>query len=141
MSDECGMPSLVTKEDVMFFDTDCGGVVHNLAYLRMIEINRTKLGAKMGLDMKRMSEEQLFAVVVRTEADYIRPGKLGDVLRIEGRLAEVGRSTLKFAFEMFREVDDTLLLKVRQTLALVQMPEGKPRRTPQEWRDKWNSCP
>ena len=139
MSNSSDMPSLTTREDVMFFDTDCGGVVHNLAYLRMIEINRTRLGANMGLDMKKMSDEQLFAVVVRTEADYIRPGKLGDILRIEGRLDEVGRSTLKFAFEMFRDSDDTLLLKVRQTLALVKMPEGRPQRTPSEWREKWST--
>ena len=26
-----------TEDEVMFYDTDCGGVVHNLAYLRMIE--------------------------------------------------------------------------------------------------------
>src|ERR1035437_1848398 len=30
-------PRLETREEVMFFDTDCGAVVHNLAYLRMIE--------------------------------------------------------------------------------------------------------
>ena len=26
-----------TEDEVMFYDTDCGGVVHNLVYLRMIE--------------------------------------------------------------------------------------------------------
>lgn len=139
MTNSLEKPSLTTCEEVMFFDTDCGGVVHNLAYLRMIEINRTKLGALMGLDVKKMSEEQLFAVVVRTEADYIRPGKLGDTLRIEGRLDEVGRSTIKFAFEMYRDGDNTLLLKVRQTLALVKMPEGRPQRTPADWREKWST--
>ena len=38
-------PELVfqTEDEVMFYDTDCGGVVHNLAYLRMIEACRTKL--------------------------------------------------------------------------------------------------
>ncbi|MCE9624738.1 MAG: enoyl-CoA hydratase/isomerase family protein [Deltaproteobacteria bacterium] len=33
-------PTIETHEEVMFFDTDCGGVVHNLAYLRMIETCR-----------------------------------------------------------------------------------------------------
>ena len=39
------IPQLTTREEVMFFDTDCGGVVHNLAYLRMIETCRTRLAA------------------------------------------------------------------------------------------------
>ena len=42
---------LTTEEEVMFFDTDCGGVVHNIAYLRMIEICRTKLAGLMGMDL------------------------------------------------------------------------------------------
>ncbi len=29
-------PTIETREEVMFFDTDCGGVVHNIAYLRSV---------------------------------------------------------------------------------------------------------
>ena len=48
-----------TEEEVMFFDTDCGGVVHNIAYLRMIETCRTKLAGLMGMDLPTMAETQL----------------------------------------------------------------------------------
>src|SRR5438552_3577396 len=34
-------PRIRTEVQVMFFDTDCGGVVSNIAYLRFIEIART----------------------------------------------------------------------------------------------------
>lgn len=138
MNEKKERPALVTREEVMFFDTDCGGVVHNLAYLRMVEVNRTKLAALMGMDLKQMSDSGVFAVIVRTEADYIRPGKLGDVLRIEGVLREVGRSSFKVDFEMYRDSDNELLLRVRQTMALVQMPQGKPCRIPREWREQWS---
>jgi acyl-CoA thioesterase FadM len=40
-------PTIETREEVMFFDTDCGGVVHNIAYLRMIETARTRLATKL----------------------------------------------------------------------------------------------
>ena len=33
----------------MFFDTDAGGLVHNIAYLRFIETNRSLLAEKTGL--------------------------------------------------------------------------------------------
>jgi len=36
-------PHVRTEVQVMFFDTDCGGVVSNIAYLRFIEIARTLL--------------------------------------------------------------------------------------------------
>jgi YbgC/YbaW family acyl-CoA thioester hydrolase len=123
-----------TREEVMFFDTDIGGVVHNLAYLRMIETCRTRLAAKMGMDLRSMAETKLFPVVVRTEIDYRRPATLGDVLLLHGKLDELQRARFWCAFEVRRESDDELLITCRQALALVQMPEGRPVRLPKEWQ-------
>ena len=117
---------LTTQEEVMFFDTDCGGVVHNIAYLRMIETCRTKLAGLMGMDLSTMAETQLYPVVVRTEIDYKSPAKLGDLLEIRGRVSEVGKVKFWCDFEILRR--EEVLISCRQALALVQMPEGKPRR-------------
>jgi YbgC/YbaW family acyl-CoA thioester hydrolase len=121
----------------MFFDTDCGGVVHNLAYLRMIETCRTRLAALMGMDLPTMSETRIFPVVTRTEVDYKRPAKLGDWITIRGRLDEMSRARFWCAFEMIRESDGATLVTARQSLALVSMPDGKPVRLPAGWADKW----
>ena len=130
-------PSIETREEVMFFDTDCGAVVHNLAYLRMIETCRTRLAALMGMDLRSMSETQVFPVVVRTEVDYQRPAKLGDWITIRGRLDEISRARFWCAFEMIRESDGATLVTARQALALVSMPAGKPLRLPAEWAKRW----
>lgn len=116
----------VTREEVMFFDTDCGGVVHNLAYLRMIETCRTRLAAKLGMKLRDMSETQIFPVLTRTEVDYKKPAKLGDWIQIRGWLGEVRAARFQCEFEMRREPDHELLVTAKQTLALVKMPEGKP---------------
>jgi YbgC/YbaW family acyl-CoA thioester hydrolase len=130
-------PSIETREEVMFFDTDCGAVVHNIAYLRMIETCRTRLAALMGMDLRSMSETQVFPVVVRTEVDYQRPAKLGDWITIRGRLDEISRARFWCAFEMIRESDGATLVTARQALALVAMPVGKPLRLPAEWAKRW----
>ncbi len=117
----------------MFFDTDCGAVVHNLAYLRMIETCRTKLARQLGMDLRMMSEDRIFPVLTRTEIDYRRPAKLGDLLVIHGRLTEHRRARFWCEFEIQREADNELLVTARQTLALVRMPEGKPVKIPVEW--------
>ena len=131
-------PSIETREEVMFFDTDCGAVVHNLAYLRMIETCRTRLAALMGMDLRTMSETQVFPVVVRTEVDYQRPAKLGDWITIRGRLDEISRARFWCAFEMIRESDGATLVTARQALALVSMPAGKPLRLPADWATRWD---
>ena len=115
-----------TEEEVMFYDTDCGGVVHNLAYLRMIEKCRTHLAALLGFDLREMGETEVFPVVVRTEADYRKPARLADELVIKGWLAEWGRARFWCEFEVLRGSE--VLLTARQSLALVQMPSGKVQR-------------
>lgn len=131
------IPSIETREQVMFFDTDCGGVVHNIAYLRMIETARTRLAAKLGFDLRDMAEKQLFPVVLRTEIDYRKPAKLADNLIIRGILQSVERVRFWCSFEICREEDNALLITCRQSLALVQMPQGKPVRLPEDWHEKY----
>ena len=126
-------PRIQTEVQVMFFDTDCGGVVHNIAYLRFIEIARTLLAEKLGLALAEMAETQKYPVVVRTEIDYRKGAKLGDRLIVEGWLDQLERARFWCAFRVMRPVDETLIAECRQMLAIIQMPEAKLLRVPDEW--------
>lgn len=122
----------------MFFDTDCGGVVHNLAYLRMIEENRTRLARQLGMDLASMAKTQLFPVVVHTAIDYKKPAKLGDSIIIEGSIYKLQGVRMLCRFSLFSKNEGGLLASCHQQLALVQMPEGRPRRLPEEWKERFS---
>ena len=126
-------PRIRTEVQVMFFDTDCGGVVSNIAYLRFIEIARTLLAEELGLALADMAQTQRYPVVVRTEIDYRRPAKLGDQLIIEGRLDRLERARFWCAFRIVRRPDDVLIAECHQMLALIEMPGGKLLRLPETW--------
>jgi YbgC/YbaW family acyl-CoA thioester hydrolase len=128
-------PQIHTEVQVMFFDTDCGGVVSNIAYLRFIEIARTHLAEQLGLALREMAEKQTYPVVVRTEIDYRRAAKLGDRLVIEGWLDQVERVRFWCAFRITRPEDNTLIAQCRQMLALIEMPTGKLLRVPEHWQE------
>ena len=128
-------PRVRTDVQVMFFDTDCGGVVSNIAYLRFIEIARTHLAEALGLAPAEMAEKQTYPVVVRTEIDYRRAARLGDRLVIEGWLDHVERARFWCAFRITRPRDNTLIAECRQTLALIEMATGKLLRLPDHWKD------
>ncbi|CAN5173407.1 tol-pal system-associated acyl-CoA thioesterase [soil metagenome] len=121
----------------MFFDTDCGGVVHNIAYLRWIETARTRLAASMGMRLSDMATDQRFPVVLRTEINYRKPARLGDWINVSGHLEQLERVRFWCAFEVTRESDGARLVDCRQSLALVQMPEGRPLRLPEDWNDRF----
>jgi len=130
-------PRIETPVQVMFFDTDCAGVVHNIVYLRFIEIARTLLAEQLGMRLVDMASSQSFPVVVRTEIDYRRPAKLGDQLVIHGWLESVKRLRFWCAFEISRPADGALIATSRQMLALIQMPAGKPLRLPADWAQRF----
>lgn len=116
---------------VMFYDTDAGGVVSNISYLRFIEYARTLLAEQLGWRMDRCEKEQCYPVVARTEIDYRRPALLGDALVVEGWLEEVRRGRFWCGFRIQRRGE--VLTTCRQMLALVRMPSGRPVRVPEEW--------
>lgn len=130
------MKQISISETVMFYDTDCGGVVSNIAYLRFVERARSALFAEMGMDIASMNESQLFPAVIRTEIDYRFPARLGDVVSITAKLTDVQKVkvTCEFTLRTGGEgAEGKLIAEALQVAALVQMPSGRPRRTPSEW--------
>ena len=130
-------PTIQTEVQVMFFDTDCAAVVHNIAYLRFIEIARTLLAEQLGMGLVGMAETALYPVVLRTEIDYRKPARLGDKLVVHGRLDVVERMRFWVAFQIKRPADGALIAESRQSLAVIQMPQGKPVRLPEDWSTRF----
>jgi YbgC/YbaW family acyl-CoA thioester hydrolase len=126
-------PRIRTEVQVMFFDTDCAAVVHNIAYLRFIEIARTLLAEDLGLGLAQMAQTRKYPVVVRTEIDYRRAAQLGDRLLVEGWLDRVERVRFWCAFRITRPSDEALIVECRQMLAIIEMPTSRLLRLPAEW--------
>lgn len=125
------------RERVAFYDTDCGGVVSNVAYLRYVEQARMALFADLGLEPSAMMSTSLFPVVVRSEIDYRAPARLGDEMRVNATLVEVGkvRATCEFQLQATAPGEaPRLVAQARQIIALVQLPESRPQRLPEAWR-------
>lgn len=128
--------SVEIVEQIQFYDTDCGGVVSNIAYLRHIERARSELFAKLGMPLDSMMSESVFPVVVRTEIDYRASARLGDEIRVTARLAAIEkvRMTCRYELRAKRAGEDAgIVSEAMQTVVLVRLPEGRPVRVPPEW--------
>ncbi|MDR2463967.1 MAG: acyl-CoA thioesterase [Verrucomicrobiales bacterium] len=129
-------PEIIIPLTVYFFDTDAGGVVHNAAYLRMVEIARSDLAEKLGWPLTAMAAGEC-PVVARTEIDYLKPARLGDDLRAHSRLA--GMEKIRFYIEtvISNAADGAVFCRCRQTMVTVQLRTGRPRSLRKDWRAKW----
>jgi YbgC/YbaW family acyl-CoA thioester hydrolase len=130
------LPRLTVPMDVYYFDTDAGGVVHNIAYLRMIEIARSQLAASLGWTLEEMARTGLVAVVARTEIDYLKPARLGDSLLIRAELAALEKVRMFIRFEIVSaRQPEIMFVRCVQTMVTVQLPGGRPQRVPAAWRE------
>lgn len=131
-------PRLTVPLEVYYFDTDAGGVVHNLAYLRMVEIARSQLAASLGWTLEEMGRTGLVPVVARTEIDYLKPARLGDRLIVSAELSRLEKVRMFMSFEI-ASATQTGLVFVRciQTMVTVQLPGGRPQRVPKAWTDAY----
>ncbi len=121
---------------VYFFDTDAGGVVHNLSYLRWIEAVRTDLAELLGWGIGEMvGGDHGCPVLTRTEVEYLRPAKLGERVRVVSRLGEVGK--VRFVVESeVKGAEGQLFCRAKQELASVDLRTGKAKALREDWRKR-----
>jgi len=94
---------------VYYEDTDAGGIVFYANYLKFFERARTEWLRACGVDQRRLAEETGVLFVVRSTAlDYRLPARLDDVVTTVSRVEKLGRASVDFVQEAWR--DGTLLV-------------------------------
>ena len=96
---------------VYFEDTDCGGVVYHANFLKFCERGRSDFIRLLGIDAKGLANpeagEPAIFVVRHVEIDYLKPGRMDDVLEVVTTCAEIGSASLKLRQDVRR--DGTLI--------------------------------
>jgi acyl-CoA thioester hydrolase len=114
---------------VYFEDTDCGGVVYHANFLKFCERGRSDFIRLLGIDAQGLANpeagEPAIFVVRHVEIDYLKPGRMDDVLEIVTTCAEIGSASLKLRQDVMR--DGTLIVRAVVTVVLVGR-SGKPQR-------------
>ena len=115
---------------VYFEDTDAGGIVYHASYVRYCERGRTDFLRLMGTEARSMfdgsgDKDPAIFVVRRMTLDFIRPGFMDDLLRIETRVKEIGGASVTLVQTILRE--DMRLFEADVTIVLISK-SGKPLR-------------
>ena len=116
-------------------DTDAGGIVFYANYLKFFERARTEWLRNLGINQFELREQQhLQLVVVETQAKYLNPARLDDLLLITAQIKEAGRASVLFEQKAFRQSapskQDTLLCEGLVRVACVNADTMTPQRFP-----------
>ncbi|QLF94479.1 tol-pal system-associated acyl-CoA thioesterase [Pseudomonas sp. ABC1] len=120
---------------VYYEDTDAGGIVYYVNYLKFMERARTERLRGLGFFQSRLAAEGLLFVVHSSEARYRSPAHLDDELLVTAEVVEMKRASLRFCQQVRRVTDDTLLCEGQFVVACVHADSLKPRAIPEALRE------
>lgn len=114
---------------VYYEDTDAGGIVYYVNYLKFMERARTERLRSLGFVQSALAQQGLLFVVHSSEARYRVPARLDDELSVTAEVVELGRASLRFRQQVTRS-DGTLLCEGHVVVACVCADNFKPRAMP-----------
>lgn len=118
-------------------DTDAGGIVYYVNYLKFMERARTELLRSLGLGKAALFADELMFVVTSLQCDYIASAQLDDELKVSAVVKRVGRSFVLFDQAIERVNDDVAVLCCGETkVACVNRATRKPVAMPNALREK-----
>ena len=121
MTAEFSLPIRVYIED-----TDAGGIVYYVNYLKYLERSRTELMRTFGLERAAVSDAGWNFVVSDVSLSYKEPARLDDQLHATAVISAVGGATINFHQTVRR--DDTVLVGGDIQIACVDRGTGRPTR-------------
>lgn len=109
-------------------DTDAGGIVYYVNYLKYMERSRTEFLRSLGYDKPAILEDGLLLVVHAAEIQYRRPARLDDQLQVTTAIAKLARTYVEFTQQVAR--GNELLCEGLIRVACVDGASMKPRAIP-----------
>jgi tol-pal system-associated acyl-CoA thioesterase len=114
-------------------DTDAGGIVYYVNYLKYMERARTEFMRHHGYGKQSIFSADLMFVVRAVEVRYHRPAQLDDELTATARILESGAAQLLFEQRILRGAEE--LCSGTIGIVCVDRQTLKPRRIPRVMLD------
>ena len=83
-------------------DTDAGGIVYYVNYLKFMERSRTEFLRSLGYDKPAILGEGLLLVVHSAQVIYRRPARLDDQLKVTAEVVKIARTYVEFQQNVLR---------------------------------------
>jgi acyl-CoA thioester hydrolase len=115
---------------VRYADTDAMGVVYYANYLAFFEVGRVEYLRAAGADYRAIEDGGAVAAVTRADCRYRAPARFDDLLTILTRVTAIGRVTMRFEYEIRRELDQSLLAEGFTEHACLDRRTLRPTRVP-----------
>jgi len=107
----------IISEYVRWSDVDFAGIIFYGAYVRFFEIAETEMFRACGLAYRQVFDRyQIFLPRKAVHAEFFRPARLDDRLRVAAYVGHVGTKSLTLNFDVLAHDSPTLVAAAWQVL-------------------------
>ena len=116
-------------------DTDAGGIVYYVNYLKFMERARTELLRQMGSQFGELYDQGLQFVVHSLDAQYRKPARADDELQVSAWVEKIARTYILFHQQVKR--GEELMCEARIKVACIDAVKHKPAAIPPELQQQF----
>ncbi|WP_062265708.1 tol-pal system-associated acyl-CoA thioesterase [Endozoicomonas arenosclerae] len=129
MTDSFSIPVRVYYED-----TDAGGIVYHVNYMKFMERARTEFLRSTGYDHQKLLQEHKQLVVVDASVQFKQIAQLDDALTVTASIESMGRAKMVFVQQVWR--GETLLCTGHFVVACLDSNTRRPTAITESLRNK-----
>jgi len=115
-------------------DTDAGGIVYYVNYLKFMERARTEFMRSLGYGKTAIFGDDAMFVVASLDAKYLAPARLDDEVQVSATPVKVGHASI--VFEQLVRRGDTVLCEAKVRIACAERQTGSPCAMPESMYER-----
>ena len=129
VAEEFSLPIRVYIED-----TDAGGIVYYVNYLKYMERARTEYMRSLGFGKRYIFTHELMFVVKQLGLDYQSPARLDDELKTTASISSLGGASMSFRQTV--SCEERILVSGQVQIACVDRKTMNPKRLPAAMKER-----
>ncbi|MGC6567399.1 MAG: acyl-CoA thioesterase [Akkermansiaceae bacterium] len=122
---------------VDFYETDLAGIVHFSNFYRWMETAEHAFLRDLGMEIH---DGRIGWPRVNASADFMKPVKFGDLVRVRVSVAEIRRRSVRYAFEILVNQSDEIHATGEMTSVCVDLQSMKAIEIPVGILEKLDAC-
>ena len=128
------MSHFIHRLEVRFRDCDSMGHTNNAVYLTYLEQTRFAHWRSLwGFGTPQLAPGLPGVILARVECDYRRPATYGDLLEVRMRVAEIGRTSFRYEYEIVDQ-EGRIVLTAKTVQVMYDYATEKPVPIPDDIR-------
>lgn len=131
---------LTIERKIYLADTDATGFAYYARYLEWMESGRMDMLESTGIGLRELQQRGLNAVIRKVECSYRSPLRLGDTVKIECSITELGKASIEVGYRFINQSSSSDAGTGSVSIVFIDALTVRPTKIPEDLRKRLEDC-